>query len=137
MAPAEPEEDLVTTADLLELELQFFDVPCNGCSRDDGGDAVLFQCEVYDWGQSQGLMVDFTRQLTITNIVGEFSHLEQLHATLFYPAALAADQDIAISLWNTECENLADFRQKVAESAAYRLTEKVPAGELKIHQERV
>jgi hypothetical protein len=135
-AAGKTEEDL-TTADLLEVSLEFYDAPCNGCNRDDGGDVMRFECGVYDWGQDQGLEVGFVRQFSIMDFAGEFSHVEELRATLSYPAALAADKDVAISVANTECTSLAEFRQKVSESAAYRLTENVPAEGLKIHQERV
>src|SRR5208282_2224013 len=135
-ADGKTEEDL-TTADLLDLALEFYEVPCRGCGREDGGDVMLFQCGVYDWGQGTGLLVDFMRQFSIMDTVGDISQVEQLRATLFYPAELAADKDVAIALWTSECASLADFRQRVEESAAYRLTENVRAERLKIEQERV
>ena len=135
-ASGKTEVDL-TSADLLNLMLKFFETPCNGATCDDDGNGLQFQCGVYDWGDEKDFEVDFVRQFSIDGFDGEFSHYEQLHATLYYAPELAAGQDIAISLWNTQCTDLADFRRKVTESAGYRLTENAIAAKFKIHQERV
>ena len=135
-ADGKSEEDL-TIADLLELTLQLYEAPCSDCSRNDGGDVLLFQCDLWDWGQGEGLQVDFVRRFSVNDFNGDFSHLEQLHASLQYPAELAADKDVGVSLSSADCTSVAAFRQQVTESAAYRLTENVRPEGLKIYQERV
>ncbi len=135
-AAGKSEEDL-TIADLLELTLQSYEAPCSDCSRNDAGDVLLFKCGLWDWGQGECLQVDFVRQFSVNDLNGDFSHLEQLHATLHYPAELAADKDVAVSLCSADCASLAAFRQQVTESTAYCLTENVRPEGIKIYQERV
>jgi hypothetical protein len=81
--------------------------------------------------------IEIVRQFTVNGFDGEFDHVEQLHATLYYPAEIAAGRDVAIAIWSQECADMAEFRQKVLESAGYKLTEGVKAREMKVHQELV
>ena len=135
-AAGKSEADL-TIADLLQVTLQSYEALCSDCSRDDAGDVLLFNCGVLDWGQGEGLQVDFVRQFSVNDFNGDFSHLEELHATLQYPAELAVGKDVAFSLCSADCASLEDFRQQVTESAVYRLTENVRPEGFKIYQERL
>lgn len=50
-------------------------------SLEDGGDAILAQYGVYDWGAGEYFELDMTRQFSFSDEDGEYDHMSQLHCT--------------------------------------------------------
>ena len=103
------------------LVLDFYrSVPAKGClPASDGGDMLLYEWGVYDWGSGEWFEFSILRQFSTADDEGDDS-ISQLHVTLYHAPTKSLRTLGAGERWCSSVAELSDFETFITDSAAYQ-----------------
>jgi len=100
----------LTPAQGVRLMLDFYrDVPVEGCDPE-GGDMLLFQWGVFDFGDGEFFQIDITRQFTLEDAGGD-EDMSQLSFTFYFDPT---EELAKIEDGDRWCESPAELREQEA-----------------------
>jgi hypothetical protein len=113
--------DLMNALSAVELMIDFYlGVRADDVELDTGGDMLLSQWGIYDWGSGSIFQYDVTRQLT-TEVIDE-NHADdalwQLSLTLHYTPTAEARATGSGDHWCSGLDRVDEFREFIRDSAA-------------------
>lgn len=121
----------LSPADGIDLMLHFYQRErIEGCFVEQDGDMLLYQWGTYDWGEGEWFECNITRQLIKS--AGEDETIRQLLLTFKFKPTQELRNLGEGTRWCYSLDESEEFRNFIAQSAAFKEVTKVPLIEVRL-----